>query len=183
MKKLTQYFLKGLLVLIPLVATIYVFFIIFVKIDSLFRFEIPGLGFAMTIITIVFAGFVASNFLTGRLIRYVDNIFTRLPLVKMIYVSIKDLINAFVGDGKSFNKPVLVAIFPGSNVQVMGFITRESLVNLGLNESVAVYLPQSYNFAGNLLIVPRDQVRPLDMDSGSVMAFIVSGGVTAKHTI
>ncbi len=98
----------------------------------------------------------------------------------MIYTSIKDLIGAFVGDKKSFNKPVLVTLSPVSNIHVIGFLTRESLDNLGLSESVAVYLPQSYNFAGNLIVVPREQVTPLAVESGDIMAFIVSGGVAAK---
>ncbi|MBI5183976.1 MAG: DUF502 domain-containing protein [Nitrospinae bacterium] len=180
MKKLTKYFFEGLLVLVPLVATIYVIYIIFVKIDRLFRFEIPGMGFAATILIITAIGFIASNFLTKGLIRLIDRIFSRLPLVKMIYTSIKDLIGAFVGEKKGFNKPVFVALSPESNIRVIGFVTRESLNNIGLADSVAVYLPQSYNFAGNLIVVPKDQVTPISAEGGRVMAFIVSGGITAQ---
>ncbi|NOZ24867.1 MAG: DUF502 domain-containing protein [Nitrospirae bacterium] len=180
MKKLTEYFLKGLLFLVPLVATVYVVYLVFIKIDRLFSFEIPGVGFVVTILTITGVGFIASNFLTKGLVLLVDRTFARLPLIKMIYTSVRDLIGAFVGDKRSFNKPVLVTLVPESRVQVIGFVTREGLQHLGLTDSVAVYLPQSYNFAGNLVIVPRDQVVPIDADSGDVMAFIVSGGVTAK---
>jgi uncharacterized membrane protein len=180
MKKLTRYFFEGLLFLVPIVATIYVIYIIFIKIDGLFQFTMPGLGFLVTIVTIVLVGFVASNFLTRRIVRFVDGIFARLPLIKMVYTSIKDLINAFVGDKKSFNKPVLVTLLQESNIQVVGFVTHESLESLGLADHVAVYLPQSYNFAGNLIVVPKEQVTPLNTDSGDVMAFIVSGGITAK---
>ncbi len=180
MKRLTRYFLEGLLFLVPVVATVYVLYIVFIKIDSLFRFEVPGLGFAVTVLTVTVVGFIASNFITRGLVRVVDRTFVRLPLVKMIYTSIKDLIGAFVGDKKGFNKPVLVTLVPGSNIRVIGFMTREDLDNLGLTDSVAVYLPQSYNFAGNLIIVPREQVRPLEALGGEVMAFIVSGGVSAK---
>lgn len=179
MKRLTKYFFEGLLVLVPLVATIYVIYVVFRKIDGIFEFTIPGMGFAVTILTIIAVGFVSSNFLTKKLVGLVDRIFTRLPLVKMIYTSVKDLISAFVGDKKSFNKPVLVTLVPGSSVQVIGFITRESLANLGCGDRIAVYLPQSYNFAGNLIVVPREQITPLRADSGEVMAFIVSGGVTS----
>jgi uncharacterized membrane protein len=178
MKRLARYFLEGLLFLVPLVATIYFVYFVFIKIDSILRFDIPGLGFAAVILTITLVGMIASNFLTRRLVGLVDKLFTRLPLVKMIYSSIKDLINAFVGDKKSFNKPVLVTLAQGSNVQVIGFVTRESLDNLGLSKHVAVYLPQSYNFAGNLIVVPKEQVSPVNADSGDVMAFIVSGGIT-----
>ncbi|VAX32348.1 Uncharacterized membrane anchored protein BMD_5004 [hydrothermal vent metagenome] len=180
MKKLTEYFFKGLLFLVPLVATVYVVYLVFIKIDRLFSFKIPGVGFVVTILTITGVGFIASNFLTKGLILLVDRTFARLPFIKMIYTSIKDLIGAFVGDKKSFNKPVLVTIIPGNKIQVIGFVTRESLHSFGLSDSVAVYLPQSYNFAGNLIIVPKEQVAPLSADSGDVMAFIVSGGVTAN---
>jgi uncharacterized membrane protein len=180
MKRLTRYFFEGLLVLIPLVATIYVIYAVFTKIDGIFKFSIPGMGVLVTLLLITIVGFISSNFITSRLVRLVERIFTKLPLVKMIYTSIKDLIGAFVGDKKSFDKPVLVTIAPGSSIQAIGFITRDSLESIGFAEKVAVYLPQSYNFAGNLVVVPKDQVTPLSVESGDIMAFIVSGGVTAQ---
>ena len=180
MKRFTRYFFEGLLVLIPVVATIYVIFLIFTKVDNIFKFSVPGMGFIVTILTITIVGFISSNFITKKLLGLVEKIFTKLPFVKMIYTSVKDLIGAFVGDKKSFDKPVLVTLSPGSNIQAIGFVTRESLENIGFPDKVAVYLPQSYNFAGNLLVVPRDQVTPISAESGDIMAFIVSGGVTAQ---
>ena len=178
MKRLTKYFLEGLLVLVPLVATIYVIYIVFRKIDTIFQFEVPGLGFLVTVLTITIVGFISSNFITKRLVKFIETAFTKLPFTKMIYTSIKDLINAFVGDKKSFDKPVLVTISRESNIQVIGFVTKDNLSNLGIHDKVAVYLPQSYNFAGNLLLVPVEQITPLAVESGDIMAFIVSGGVT-----
>ncbi len=180
MKRLTRFFFEGLLLLVPLVVTIYVLYIIFMKIDNIFQFKIPGMGFLITILTITIVGFISSNFITKGIVRIVDRVFTRLPLVKMIYTSIKDLIGAFVGDKKSFDKPVLVTLSPENNIQAIGFVTRENLESMGLTDKVAVYLPQSYNFAGNLIIVPKKQVSPLSVESGDIMAFIVSGGVTAQ---
>lgn len=180
MKRLTKYFFEGLLVLVPLIATIYVIYVIFVKIDSIFKFTIPGMGVLVTLLTITLVGFISSNFITRKLVGIVDKIFTRLPLVKMIYSSVKDLIGAFVGDKKSFNKPVLVNLSRDGNVQAIGFITRDNMESIGMAEKVAVYLPQSYNFAGNLIIVAREQISPLAAESGDIMALIVSGGVAAK---
>ena len=180
MKRVTRYFFEGLLVLVPLVATMYVVYIIFTKVDNIFKFSLPGMGFLVTLLSITIVGFISSNFITKKLVGLVDTIFTRLPFVKMIYSSVKDLIGAFVGDKKSFDKPVLVTLSPGSNIQAIGFVTRESLTNIGFAEKVAVYLPQSYNFAGNLLVVPKEQVTPISAESGEIMAFIVSGGVTAQ---
>jgi len=179
MKRITRYFLEGLLVLLPLFATIYVIYAVFKKIDSMYEFTIPGMGFLLTIVTITIVGFISSNFIAKKLVRLMDNLFAQLPFVKMIYTSIKDLIGAFVGDKKSFDKPVMVTLSPANNIQALGFVTQQSLEYLGVADKVAVYLPQSYNFAGFLIVVPKDQVTPLDADSGDIMAFIVSGGVAA----
>ncbi len=180
MKRITGYVFQGLLFLVPLLVTIYIIYIIFDKIDSLFGFSIPGLGFVVTLIIVTAVGFITSNIITRKFVRLIDILFARVPIIKMLYSALKDLIHAFVGDKKSFNKPALVKLTPDSNVNIMGFITCEDLNHVGLADSVAVYLPQSYNFAGNLVIVPRSQVTPIKADSGNVMAFIVSGGVTAK---
>ncbi|MEW5744989.1 MAG: DUF502 domain-containing protein [Nitrospirota bacterium] len=179
MKRLTKYFFEGLLFLTPIVATVYVLFLIFSKIDHIFRFSIPGLGFLVTIAIVTAIGFLVSTFFAKGVVILIDKLFSRMPLTKLIYTSIKDLINAFVGEKKRFSKPVLVTLSPASSLQIIGFVTCESLETLALPGSVAVYIPQSYNFAGNLIVVPREQVTPIAADSGSVMAFIVSGGVTA----
>jgi uncharacterized membrane protein len=180
MKRISQYFLQGLLFLVPLVVTVYVIYWVFVRIDGFLNLPVPGLGFIVTIVFITLVGFGASNFFTRNLVHLVDKIFVKLPLVKMIYTAIKDLVNAFVGDKKSFNRPVQVVIDRESNLRVIGFATRDSLDTIGIQGSVAVYLPQSYNFAGNLIIVDREQVVPISADPGEVMKLIVSGGVSSK---
>jgi uncharacterized membrane protein len=179
MNKITQYFLQGLLFLVPVAATLYMIYIIFSKIDGFFSFDVPGIGFLVTIGLILAVGFVSSNLLANSIMLRVDRMFARMPLVTMLYTSIKDLIDAFVGDKKSFNKPVLVALDADSRISVLGFITREDLNTLGIADSVAVYLPQSYNFAANLIIVDRSRVSLLTANPKEVMKFIVSGGVSA----
>lgn len=178
MKKITQYFLNGLLVSVPLVVTVYVVYTIFINIDNLFNFKIPGMGFAVTILIIFTTGVAASNFITKHIVSFIDLLFAKLPLVKMIYTAIKDLVSAFVGDKKTFNKPVLVTLEPGSNVQAIGFMTRSSLDDIGISDRIAVYFPQSFNFAGNLLIIPTDQIVPIEADPSDVMSLIVSGGIS-----
>ena len=180
MKRLSQYFLRGLLFLVPLVVTLYVIYWVFVKIDRILSLPVPGMGFVVTIVFITLVGFGASNFLTRNIVNLVDKIFARLPLVKMIYTAIKDLVGAFVGDKKSFSRPVQVVIDRESNLRVIGFATRESLDSIGIKDSMAVYLPQSYNFAGNLIIVDREQIMPMSADPGEVMKLIVSGGVSSQ---
>jgi len=183
MKRLANYFLNGLLFMVPIVVTLYVVYILFIKVDGLLRIPlpgigvIPGVGFLATLVIITLTGFLVSNFLTKRLLLLFDGLMSRLPLVKLLYGSIKDLLNAFAGEKKSFNRPVLVKLGPDSSAHVLGFITCDSLNKFGLEEYIAVYVPQSYNFAGQLLVFPRNQVQPLDTSSADLMTFIVSGGV------
>ena len=183
MKKLTNYFLKGLLIFVPTALTVSTVIWIFTKLDSLFgqifKIEIPGLGLVITILVITLTGLLASNFLGNKFFAFIDNIFTKVPLLKLLYSAIKDMIGAFTGEKKSFEKPVLVELIAGGP-KAAGFITRESLEILGLTDHVAVYLPQSYNFAGSVLIFPAEQVKPLNIESSEAMAFIVSGGVSGK---
>ncbi|TFG45562.1 MAG: DUF502 domain-containing protein [Candidatus Brocadiia bacterium] len=183
MNKLLNYFLKGLLVFVPAALTVFAVVWAFTQLDTmfgdLFRIKIPGLGLVATIVLITVIGFMATNFLGRKVFALIDRLFTKLPLVKLLYSSVKDMVGAFAGDRKSFDKPVIVELMP-DGPKVMGFITRESLEFLGLADHVSVYLPQSYNFAGSILIFPADKVKPLKIESSEAMAFIVSGGVSGK---
>ena len=178
MKRLARFFFNGLIILAPIVLSVYIVYLIFEKIDSLLGLPVPGAGFVITILFITFIGFLGSNFLTRRIFYYIEELFTNLPLVKLLYTSIRDLIGAFVGDKKGFNRPVLVTLDPGNDVKVIGFVTRESLDSFGIDGHVAVYLPQSYNFAGNLIILPKKHIVPIKANSTEVMSFIVSGGIS-----
>ena len=177
-KKITNYFFQGLIFLAPIAITAYVFYVAFLKIDRWLGLPVPGAGFVITLAGVTLIGFLASNFLTRRLLQLVERIMTRLPFVKLLHSALKDVLTAFVGNQKRFDKPVLVELFPGAGVKAFGFITRESMDRFALEDQVAVYFPQSFNFAGNLLIYPRRQVLPLQTESAKLMAFIVSGGVT-----
>lgn len=182
MKKLIDYFIKGLLIFIPIALTVFLLFWVFNSVDSLFRNimprKIPGLGLLLTVVLITVIGFIASNFLGRKFFELIERLFRGLPLVKLLYSAVKDMIEAFAGEKKSFDKPVLATIAPGSKIKVVGFVTRESLENFGLEDYVAVYMPQSYNFAGNVLLFPKEAVQPLNVESSQAMAFIVSGGVS-----
>lgn len=185
MKRLVSHFFQGLIFVVPLAVTVYIFYLIFTKIDGLLGLSIPGVGFLVTVALLIFIGFLASNIFTKRLLIFVDKVFNKVPLVRLLYMATKDLLVAFLGDKKSFEKPVFVTLLPGSNVKVIGFITRESLDLWGVVDEVVVYLPQSYNFAGNLIVVPKEHVTIINASAGEVMAFIVSGGVAGmkKSTI
>src|SRR5690606_17310753 len=98
--------------------------------------------------------------------------------VKLLYSSIKDLVGAFVGNKKTFEQPVAVMLSETSPVRALGFVTRDRAAVLGYPDHVAVYLPQSYNFAGNLVLVPKKCVEPLTVGSSELMTFVVSGGIS-----
>jgi uncharacterized membrane protein len=178
MKRLLAYFLRGLVLLAPLAVTLYVCVLVFLTIDGWLGLPVPGAGFLAAIALVTLVGFLASTlFERGltALLGLVERALLRLPFVRLLYTSTKDLLNAFVGERRRFDRPVRVSV---GGVTLLGFVTADSLARFGLEDHVAVYLPQSYNFAGNLVLVPTAAVAPVTAESSDVMAFIVSGGVT-----
>jgi uncharacterized membrane protein len=178
MKIIVRSFLEGLLILVPILTSVYIVYIVFQSVDGLLGLPIPGVGFiaALTLITVI--GFLASHFFTRSVFQLIERLFIKLPLVKILYSSVKDLLSAFVGDKKSFNKPVVVSLTKDGSVKTLGFVTREDLAAYGIEGHVAIYLPQAYNFAGNLIVVPTESISPVSADSSDVMTFLVSGGVS-----
>jgi uncharacterized membrane protein len=178
MRRLANYFFQGLIYLLPIAGTIWVFAAGFRAIDGLLGLPIPGVGVAILIVLVTSFGFLLSNYLASRMLALFERALDRLPFVKLLHLSMKDLMSAFVGEGRRFRQPVAVELVPGSGVRVFGFITRPTMSELGFPSEVGVYLPQAYNFAGQLIMVPSERITPLDRDSAEVMAFIVSGGVS-----
>jgi uncharacterized membrane protein len=177
-KRLIRYFLHGCLVTAPLGLTVYIVWTVLRAIDRLVPLPIPGLGLVTTVALITVIGVFTSNVVGRTVLDLTEGILRRLPLVKLVYTSIKDLVSAFVGDKKRFDVPVAVALFPGIDAKQLGFVTRDGLARLGMPGHTAVYFPQSYNFAGSLVLVPHDKIERLDVSASEVMTFIVSGGVS-----
>jgi uncharacterized membrane protein len=182
MKRLVYYFLQGLIFLVPIVFTLWAVGSAFLAIDRwigrLIGAPIFGVGFAAMLVGVTVLGFLASNFLTRRLLGVFEQLLDRLPLLKLLHSSIKDLMSAFVGEKRKFNKPVLVDMSGEGRLKVVGFVTRDSMESFGRPDDVAVYFPQSYNFAGNVVLFPKDRVTPVRAEARAVMQFIVSGGVS-----
>lgn len=178
MRRLATYFLRGLVLVAPVAVTLYVCWAVFVRLDSWVGLRIPGAGFVLTLAVITLVGMLASNLVTRGVVTGIDRLLARLPFVRLLYTSTKDLLSAFVGEHRRFDRPVSLSVASESGAQLLGFVTADALDDLGLAGHVAVYLPQAYNFAGNLVVVPADRVRPLAAESAEVMAFIVSGGVS-----
>ena len=178
MNWLLKNFLRGLVIVVPIALTVYVVYQTLVSIDRLLNLKTPGLGIAVIILATILIGALASTFLIRRFLRLTEVVFTRAPIVRLIYSAIKDLLEAFVGDKRRFDRPVAVSLTDGSDVRVLAFLTREDLSPLPMSDHVAVYVPFSYTWDGCLLLVPRSRVQPLDMDSAAVMSMAVSGGVS-----
>jgi uncharacterized membrane protein len=180
--KLANYFFQGLIYLAPIALTLWIFVTVFMAIDGLLGLPMPGVGFVLLIVFITFFGWLLSKYLANRLFTMFENLMERLPFAKLMHGSLKDLMSAFVGEKRRFRRPVAVELVPGSGVRVLGFVTRDDLGELGLHDGVAVYLPQAYNFAGQLVVVPRERIQALPADSADVMTMIVSGGVASGHS-
>ncbi len=176
--RLVTYFGRGLLAIAPLGLTIYVIYGVFVWVDGLVPIAIPGIGFLIMIGIILASGLLISTVIPQSFASLFEGSLRHLPLVSLIYFSVKDLISAFVGDKKKFNQPVLVSMFGGSGIRKIGFITQTDLSSLNLTDTVLVYCPHSYAFSGELYLVPAESVTLLNLSSAEVMKLIVSGGVS-----
>lgn len=176
--KMLRYFFNGTLFIVPLLATAYFFVVTFQWLDSRLNLPYPGVGFVIILTAITAFGYFTTNFAFNTLTNWFEHFINRIPLVKLIYSSVKDLMAAFVGEKKKFTKPVLVTINKENALHRIGFITQSDLTSIGLPNMVVVYFPQSYAVAGDHFLVPKENVRPLEIPGTIAMKFIVSGGVS-----
>jgi uncharacterized membrane protein len=196
-RNLLRLFLQGLLILAPISITIWTVVSVFNWIDGILPNlvyslapkllgtdvtgaprRIPGLGFVVFIGIALIVGYISPNFIVSRVVDFFESVLERTPGIKFIYSTLKDFFEAFAGSKRKFTKAVLVNI-KADDVWQVGFITQEELQEFDLQEYVAVYVPQSFAFAGDLYFVKRDRVRVLtDISSADAMKFAISGGVT-----
>ncbi|MBS2098187.1 DUF502 domain-containing protein [Carboxylicivirga linearis] len=193
MKKLIGYFLQGILYIAPIGVTLYVLIVAFIWLDGLLldleifqhgifsKFSFPGIGLVIILLTITLVGFIGQKLITTPISSAFDALLKKAPLIKMIYSSVKDLLSAFVGKERKFEKPVIVTLDKEGILHRLGFITATDLNDIGIKDKIAVYLPSSYGVLGELYIVPSENIKLLDANSADVMKFIVSGGVTKVH--
>lgn len=189
--KLLNYFLQGLLVIAPIAITIYAVYSVVSFIDN----QVPiftakdaggnvyvrnyGLGFVIVIVAIILIGYISSFFIKNRVFNLFDALLKRTPGIRFIYSTTKEFFEAFAGEKKKFNKPVLANI-DDNDVWRVGFITQEEAKDFGFTEYVAVYIPMSYSIAGNVYLLPRVRVRRVtNINATDAMKFAISGGVTA----
>ncbi len=174
-----SYFFRGLLLVVPISIVIYVIYQLFMFFDALVPTNVPGLGLLILLTSITALGYLGSSFIAQPILVFTGKMFNSIPLVKTVYSAVNDLLSALVGNKKSFDKPVLVKMNRESDIEKLGFITSDDLSTLNIHSGkIAVYLPHSYNFSGNLYIVPAENITPVKANTAEFMKFIVSGGVT-----
>lgn len=189
-RALINYFIKGLLIVVPLGAAFFLIFWIIARIDTMLNLSsefwvdshgkplyIPGLGILTVIVVIMVAGVLVTNVITLPIKKWAIRWLNRLPLFKFLYSSIKDLTEAFVGEEKKFNEPVVVEVNE-FGLKKIGFLVQKDLAKLNLPGEVAVYFPYSYSFAGQVIIISSDKIKPLDKNAADMMKFVISGGVS-----
>lgn len=191
LKRILNYFVRGLVLVAPLYITLLIIWSGIEYLDNILPINIPisgnqtvylpGLGVLIILSGIILLGFFFSTVVPQSFFKFSEGLLKRIPLVSLIYYSIKDLITAFVGDKKKFNQPVLITIYKDTQIKKLGFITQTDLRHLNLKDHVAVYVPHSYAFSGMLYIVPLEHITLLDANSTDIMKMIVSGGISVKE--
>ena len=194
---LAQRFFQGVIVLAPIGVTIWVIVSLFNWVDNFLpnvlntifpqqfaavNGQIPkvtGLGFVVAIILVLLVGWLSSLFFVERFMSFFDKILEKTPGVKIIYSSVKDFLEAFAGNKKKFDQPVLVNV-DAADVWRIGFITQENTAHFGMDQYVTVYVPHSYAISGITYIVPSARIKkfPKGVGAAEAMKYVVSGGVT-----
>src|SRR3954453_16248051 len=195
-RQLLNYFFQGLIILAPITITAWAVVSLFLYIDNILPnlihsifpvfykpdeqgdlHKIPGVGFLVIIIVIVLVGYVSTSYIVGKMVDFFGHVLERTPGIKFIYTAVKDFLEAFAGEKRKFDKPVLVSV-DANDVWRLGFMTQEDGSVLGLEKHVVVYVPHSYAVSGVVYIVPVDKVKILpNLSSTEAMKFALSGGV------
>jgi uncharacterized membrane protein len=187
---LRRYFLGGILVIVPLIITYLVLRFLFTKVDGLLspfiaeliNYKVPGLGVVATIILIFLAGFLTANVIGSRLFKIWEIFLIKTPLVRTIYGSSKQLIEAITTADKHSFKQVVLAEFPVKGMFCLGFLTQEIKANLddGPTDLIAVFIPSTPTpFSGFTMLFAKEKVTPLEMTVEQGIKFFVSGGIAA----
>jgi len=192
-----RYFITGLLVWVPLVSTVWVLTLLvntleslvptFLSSQALFGVAIPGFQLVVVVLGILATGFLAANFLGQVLIDRWERLLRRIPLVRSIYTSVKQVSDTILApDGQAFHQAVLVQ-YPRAGAWTIAFLTgapsgeiARILGDAQGDEHISVYVPTTPNpTSGFFLMLPRRDVHPLEISVDAALKYIVSMGVVA----
>lgn len=195
---LKNYFLTGLLVLLPIYITVKIILFLIKGMDAILRyippkylpetylqFYIPGLGLILVVIIILVVGLLTRNFIGGKIVRFGENIVNRIPFVRSLYTGVKQLMEAFFIQKNDAFKRVGLLEYPRRGIYVLGFVTGESKGEVqsktGKN-MINVFVPTSPNpTSGFYILIPEDDLIILDMTVEDAFKLIISGGMLSPH--
>lgn len=190
MKYINQTFFKGLIVVLPITLTFYLLVWASVKVESIFGstiemligkwLYIPGLGILVTLLFIFLVGLLVSNYITGRFFQWLTQSLERIPLIKVIYNPLKDLMALIPGKSSS-KSPQRVVLVPWMGVQALGLVTREELDELPGMNLIAVYIPLSYMLGGITILVEKEKVKIVDMAVDQALKLSVTAWIRANN--
>jgi uncharacterized membrane protein len=196
MKKLSQYFLRGLIAILPLGITVYVFYALVIWSETsamrmlsplIGQFYIPGLGLIITVLLLMCIGFVLSGRVASKLLDWIELPFTNIPVVKSIYSSLKNFADYFSPNhADDTPQQVVVLRMPGQEIEMVGLVTRNHVSGLpnGFTQGdrVAVYLPMGYMIGGYTVFVPRSWTSPIDMTVEEAMRSTLIAWMASRKT-
>ncbi len=182
MKNLYKYFFRGLITILPVALTLYLFYIFLAWTEAatlwvlrplIGSFYVPGLGLVFGMLSILVIGYLVSMQSVRKLLSFAELPFTNLPVVKSIYSSLKSFADYFSPAGKQGEQSVVILRMPGHDMEIVGLITRRSFADLPQGflpgARVAVYLPMGYMIGGYTVFVPADWVQPIAMSVEEAM--------------
>lgn len=189
-QQLLYYFIKGALVVVPVAGAVFLIVWAVAALDNALNLTahflhdetgmplyIPGIGILTVVVVLIVVGLIFTNLVTAPIRAWLKRSIAKIPLFNTLYSSIKDFTEAFVGDAKKFNEPVLVLINE-TGLKKIGFLTQRDLSKIGLTDEVVVYFPYSYSVAGQVVVVRTIHVEKLNMSATDAMKLVVSGGVS-----
>ncbi|MHB1627021.1 MAG: DUF502 domain-containing protein [Bacilli bacterium] len=193
MKTLRNYFVSGVITIVPIGIVIWVVVQLFNFFDNLLGAElttvdhhyIPGLGLLFTVILITLAGALASHWASRRLFAYIDGLLKKVPVIKSIYGIVKDTVESFVGNRHGFQKVVLITL-PDSGIELVGFLTRSGdmeIFGAEGDDKLAVFVPLSFQMSGFTMIVPKERVKILDMPVEEGIKYTFSAGLSRDNKV
>lgn len=182
MKQLYQYFFRGLITVLPIGLTIYFLYVFWTWSEQFFKSwispivgnaYIPGMGLIIGVSSIVVLGYLISHRLILKLLSMVEFPFANIPVVKSIYLSLKNFADYFNPVQEASSQQAVILKSPNSDIEMIGLITLQDAeafpAGFSPKDRVAVFLPMGYNIGGYTVFVPREWVTPVEMSAEEVM--------------
>lgn len=187
MKAISQWFFQGLLAILPVGVTIAVLYWLGVTAEQtlgrLLRYVlpehwyVPGLGIVSGFLFIIVIGLLVNAYLFRRVGQFAERLFSHIPLVRIIYGSVRDIAKFASASQQAEELQSVVLVTLDSGIQMIGFITRQNVDFSGEETLCAVYLPMSYQIGGHTLFLPPSRLKNLDMSVQDAMRYVVTAGM------